>query len=162
MALKDFTTTILVDQTPKEVFNAVNNVRGWWSEDIDGGTEKQNDVFNYRYEDVHKAQIKVEEIVPEKKVVWHVLKNFFKFTEDKSEWTNTRMIFDIATKGNQTQLTFTHKGLTTAYECYNICEEAWTHYIQESLYDLITTGQGEPNPKEGGFNEEITEKHKLQ
>ena len=162
MAPKDFTTTILVDQTPKQVFNAVNNVRGWWSENIDGGTEKQNDVFDYHYEDAHTAKIKLEEVVPDKRVVWHMLKNYFKFTKDTSELTGSRVIFDISTKGGQTQLTFTHQGLVPACECYDICQQAWTHYVQESLHDLITEGKGEPNPKEGGFNAELTEKWESQ
>jgi hypothetical protein len=31
---KDYSTTISVDQTPKQIFDAINNVRGWWSEEI--------------------------------------------------------------------------------------------------------------------------------
>lgn len=31
MSKKDFTITLLVDQTTKEVFKAVTDVRGWWS-----------------------------------------------------------------------------------------------------------------------------------
>ena len=42
-----------VDQTPEEVFNAINNPRGWWSEEIEGSTDKLNDEFNYHYKDVH-------------------------------------------------------------------------------------------------------------
>jgi hypothetical protein len=145
METADFTTTIRVDQTPEEAFNAINNVRGWWSEEIEGNTEKLNDEFNYHYEDVHRCRIKITEVVPGKKVVWLVLDNYFNFTQDKTEWKNTQVIFDIAAKGNKTEIRFTHLGLVPENECYNACHEGWTHYIQNSLYGLITTGKGEPN-----------------
>src|SRR4051812_45402503 len=69
MATKDFTTTFVVDQTPAAVFNAVTNPRGWWSEEIEGGTSKVNDVFNYHFKDVHVSKMKLIEVVPNRKVV---------------------------------------------------------------------------------------------
>ena len=145
MTTKDFTTTILVDNTPEEVFDAINNVRGWWSEEIDGSTDKLNSEFDYHYEDVHRCKIKIIELVPNKKVVWSVLDNYFKFTKDKSEWKGTKIIFEIAEKDNKTEMRFTHHGLVPAYECYEICRDAWTGYIQKSLRNLITAGKGQPN-----------------
>ena len=145
MTTKDFTTTILVDKTSKEVFDAINNVRGWWSEEIDGSTDKLNSEFDYHYEDVHRCKIKIVELVPNTKVVWSVLDNYFKFTKDKSEWKGTKIIFDIAEKDNKTEMRFTHQGLVPAYECYEICRDAWTGYIQKSLRNFITTGKGQPN-----------------
>jgi uncharacterized protein YndB with AHSA1/START domain len=145
MNTQDFTTTILVDKTPKQVFDAISNVRGWWSEEIEGSTEKLNDEFKYHFEDVHRCKMKIIEFIPNEKVVWLVLDNYFKFTKDKSEWTGTKMIFEITQKGNQTQVRFTHLGLVPEYECFDVCKNAWTHYIQESLFGLITTGKGQPN-----------------
>jgi hypothetical protein len=144
----DFTTTIVVDQTPAAAFNAINNVRGWWSEEIDGGTSKLHDEFDYHYEDVHRCKIKLVEVVPDKKVVWLVLDNYFKFTKDKSEWKGTKIIFDITEKEGKTQVQFTHQGLVPQYECFEICRDAWTNYIQNSLRELITTGKGKPNGKD--------------
>ena len=148
MTATDFTTTLLVDASPEKVFNAITNVRGWWSEEITGGTEKRNDVFDYHYRDVHRCKIRLTEVVPGQKVVWHVLDNYFSFTEDKSEWIDTHVIFDISRKDDKTQLKVTHQGLVPEYECYEICENAWTGYIQDSLKDLITKGKGKPNSSE--------------
>src|SRR6185369_9817100 len=135
----------LVDKTPREAFNAINNVRGWWSEEIEGDSSKLNDEFNYHYEDLHRCTMKLIEVIPDKKVVWRVLDNYFQFTKDKSEWKGTKIIFDIAEKDNKTEMRFTHLGLVPAYECYEICRDAWTGYIQKSLRNLITIGRGQPN-----------------
>jgi hypothetical protein len=59
------------------------------------------------------------------------------------------MVFEIAEKKNQTQVRFTHLGLVPAYECYDICFDAWSGYIGKSLRNLIATGKGQPNPREG-------------
>src|SRR5438034_459499 len=69
-------------------------------------------------------------------------------TKYKSEWTGTKIIFDISEKDNKTQLVLTHQGLVPEYECFDICKNAWTTYIQNSLRSLITTGKGMPNGKD--------------
>jgi len=145
MTASDFTTTLLVDQTPTEVFNAINNPRGWWSEEIEGGTEKPDDEFTYHFEDIHSCRMKLIEVIPDKKVVWFVVDNYFKFTQDKSEWTGTKIIFEISRKDNRTEVRFTHLGLVPEYECFDVCSNGWTHYIRQSLLGLIATGKGQPN-----------------
>jgi hypothetical protein len=149
MKTSDFTTTISVNQSPAEAFNAINNPRAWWSEEIEGSTEKLNNEFTYHYQDVHDCRMKLIEVIPNKKVVWLVLDNFFKFTKDKSEWKGTKVIFEISEKDNQTQIRFTHQGLVPEYECFEICSNAWSQYVTQSLWSLITKGKGMPNLKEG-------------
>jgi uncharacterized protein YndB with AHSA1/START domain len=147
MTAPNFTTTILVGQTPNEVFTAITNVRGWWSEEIEGTTNKPNAEWTYHFEDVHRCKMKIVEFVPGQKVVWLVMDNYFSFTKDKSEWKGNKIIFEISKKGNKTQLQFAQVGLVPEYECYDICQNAWNTYIQKSLYSLITTGKGQPNGK---------------
>jgi len=149
MNTPDFTTAILLNQTPEEVFNAINNVRGWWSEAIDGDTNKLNDEFLYQYKDIHRCRIKLTEVIQNQKVVWLVLDNYFKFTKDKSEWKGTKIVFELSEKDNKTMLSFTHVGLVPEYECFDICKNAWSQYVQQSLRSLLITGKGQPNPKEG-------------
>jgi hypothetical protein len=151
MENQNFTTTFLVDQTSEEVFNAINNVRGWWSEEIEGNTEKLNDEFTYHYQDVHRCKMKIIESIPGQKVVWLCTDNYFSFTKDKSEWIGTKIIFEISQQDGKTQLRFTHDGLVPEYECYNACVNGWTQYITQSLPSLISTGIGQPNSKEKAY-----------
>jgi hypothetical protein len=150
MTNQNFTTTFSVDQTPEEIFKAINNVRGWWSEEIEGGTDTLGAEFKYHYKDVHRCKMKITEFVPGQKVVWVVLDNYFNFTEDKTEWKGTKVIFEVSKIDDKTQLRFTHEGLVPEYECFNVCSNAWGSYINGSLRSLITTGKGQPNQKEKG------------
>ena len=145
----DFTSTIMVDKSPAEAFNAIKNFKAWWSEDIEGTTNKLGETFFYHYKDIHLSKIKLIKMVPNEKLVYEVVANEFSFTKDKTEWVGTRLVFDISKEGNQTKVKFTHEGLVLEYECYNVCHDAWTGFIQKSLKNLINTGKGEPNPKDG-------------
>ena len=90
--------------------------------------------------------MKLIEVVPNKKVVWLVLDNHFNFTEDKSEWKGTKIVFEILEKGGKTEISFTNEGLVPEYECFSVCSNAWGSYINGSLRSLIATGKGHPNP----------------
>jgi len=146
---QNFTASFTVDQTLQEVFDAINNVRGWWSEEIEGRTDQLGGVFYYHYQDIHRCTFKITELVPGQKVVWQVLHNDFNFIKDKTEWNGTEVVFEIAKKGDKTEVRFTHLGLVPAYECYEVCSNAWGNYITGSLRNLIATGKGQPNPISG-------------
>ena len=143
-----FTAAFSVDQTPGEVFHAINNVRGWWSEDIEGDTGKAGNEFNYRYQDVHRCRIKVIELVSGERVAWRVLDSYFDFTQDKAEWQGTEIHFEITARDGKTEIRFTHVGLVPEYECFDVCSNSWGFYLYTSLRALIRTDHGLPNRKE--------------
>ena len=143
MTNSDFTTTFFVDQTPNEVYNAINNVGAWWQGEVKGPSSELNDEFTYRMEDFHFSKQKVMELIPNKKVVWLITESKLTFTKDKSEWTGTKISFEISEVGNKTQVCFTHMGLVPKFECYGDCSNAWTQLVQKSLFSLITKGKGE-------------------
>jgi len=145
---QDLTYSFTVEQTPEEVFAAINNVRGWWSGEIEGETDKLGDVWTYRYKDIHFSKQRITELVQGRRVVWQVVDSYLSFVDDKTEWTGTRVVFEIARKGGKTEVCFTHAGLAAEYECFDKCSIAWGFYINGSLRNLIATGKGEPNPKE--------------
>ncbi|MEO6150956.1 MAG: SRPBCC domain-containing protein [Mucilaginibacter sp.] len=143
MKTTDFTTTILVDQSPKEVFDAVNNPQQWWPGEIKGSSAKLNNEFTYSYKEFHFSKQRIVEMVPDKKVVWLVTESSINFVEDKQEWTGTKIVFEIAEQDNKTLLRFSHIGLVPEIECFNDCSNAWSQIIRQSLFSLITTGEGE-------------------
>lgn len=148
MTDKSFAVSFTVSKSPQEVFDAINDVSGWWSQEVVGNTTELGGEFDYHYRDVHRCKMRIIESVPGEKVSWLALENYFNFVEDQAEWKDTEVHFDISSNGDETTVNFSHRGLLPDHECYEICSTAWTGYVTTSLPNLILTGEGAPNPKE--------------
>ena len=146
MQAADYTTTLVVDETPIEVFNAINNVRGWWSGEIEGETDKPGAEFTYKVPGAHRSRQKITEFIPNKRIVWRVTDASLNYVKDESEWKDTEMWFEIAKKGDKTELRFSHKGLVPAFECYDGCSSAWGILVNGNLRNLIKTGEVQQSP----------------
>ena len=141
MKTTDFSIAITVDQSAKEVFDAINNPGAWWSGKIEGNSSKLNDEFIYSYKTFHMSRQRVIEMIPSKKVVWLVVDSQINYVEYKNEWTGTKMIFEITEQESKTQLRFTHQGLIPEVACFDSCSNSWSRLIREALFTLISTGK---------------------
>lgn len=145
METADLTVTFITRQSPERVFQAITNVRAWWSghysEKISGDTDKLNDEFSFSAGDVHYSKQRLIEVNPGRKIVWLITESELSFLKKKDEWTGTRVVFEISEKDGKTQVVFMHKGLTPQIECYDSCASAWAMYLQNNLWPLINTGQ---------------------
>jgi len=148
MKEQDLTIVITVKATAQEAFKNINSVTKWWTENLEGSSEKPGDEFTVRFGDVHVSTQKLVEVIPGKKVVWLVTDSQLNFIKDKQEWTGTKISFEIVEKNNKTTIDFTHHGLIPGIECFNACSNAWGDYINNSLRSLVNTGKGQPTPKE--------------
>ena len=61
MAGKNYTTAFLVEKSPDEVFASINDVRGWWTGDVEGSADELGAEFTYRYQNLHFSRQKITE-----------------------------------------------------------------------------------------------------
>ena len=125
-----------------EVFDAINRVSGWWIGEIEGTYHAEGAVFTYQYQPYHRTVQQVVQLVPGKRIVWKVLESSIHFVEDEAEWKGTTIIFEIEEKDGETEVRFTHMGLTPKLQCYGNCSAGWHHYVETSLPSLLLTGHG--------------------
>lgn len=147
MKENNLSISLAVNVSAQEAFQSINSVSKWWTENIEGSSQKLNDEFTVRFDDVHVSTQKLVEVIPGKKVVWLVTDSRLNFVEDQEEWTDTKISFEIYSHPDKTEIQFTHIGLVPAIDCYRDCSNAWSHYIRGSLLNLITTGKGTPEKK---------------
>lgn len=136
------TLSFRVPRSPMEVFDTINRVSDWWIGEFEGTSHAEGAVFTYQYKPYHRTVQQVVQLVPSKRIVWKVLESSIRFVEDEAEWKGTTIVFEIAEKAGETEVRFTHVGLTPKLECYGGCSSGWRHYVETSLPSLLLTGHG--------------------
>lgn len=151
MSPQNYTTSFTVHASPHEVFDAITRPQAWWTEMIEGGTARAGDEFGFDNPGLHRTRIRLTEVVPGTKMVWHVLENHFGFIQDQSEWVGSDIVFELdggpggETDGSsgETAVRVTHVGLVPELECYDVCSAAWNHHLAHGLRSLVEAGRAD-------------------
>jgi len=144
MKKQDYHCSITANVTRKEAAENINHVSEWWATNFEGSSEKLNDVFTVHFGETF-VTFKVMELVPDKKIMWQVIDCNLHWLHDKKEWQGTKILWEISTKNNSTQIDFTHIGLVPEIECYNDCKKGWNFYVGDSLLKLLSVHKGLPD-----------------
>ena len=131
----DFSYQFHSSKSTSDIFPILQNVELWWSglfgERISGQSLKIGDEFTFSAgEGVHFSKQKLINLETDKKLAWLVTESNLSFLENKNEWVNTTINFDIKETDSGTDICFTHKGLVPKFECYGNCTVAWTMYLE--------------------------------
>lgn len=146
MKKQDYSTSIMVNAAAQDAFKSINNVSGWWTENLEGSSQKLNNEFTVRFGETF-VTVKITELIPGGKIVWDVMDCNKPWLKNKKEWVGTKISFEISEKDGKANIRFSHLGLVPAFECFDVCSNAWGQYIQQSLLSLINTGKGRPEPR---------------
>ncbi|HVS97963.1 MAG TPA: SRPBCC domain-containing protein [Puia sp.] len=142
MGTNDFNSSFSANISANEAIKKIGDLPEWWGVTFTGSTAKQGDNFQVRMTGDSYFDFTVAELIPGKRVVWLVTDCHMPWYSDKTEWTGTKLVFDLSENNGATELTFTHQGLTPSVECYKDCASGWSHWIKTSLFSYLTTGKG--------------------
>jgi hypothetical protein len=138
---QSYHSSIVVNASAEEAFDKISRVNEWWAANFEGSAKNLGDVFSVRWGDTF-VNFKITEAILGKKVTWLVTDCYLPWQNEKTEWTNTQVEFEISQENNATRVDMTHVGLTPEVECYENCQAGWNHYILKSLFKFLEEGQG--------------------
>jgi hypothetical protein len=142
--LQDYKCTVNARVSAEEAYRKVARVSDWWNQRSTGKTQKVGDTFRVNFGETW-VDFEVVEAVPNKRFVWHVTDCHLHSFEDRTEWKDTSVIWDLTTASDTTTVTMAHAGLTPAVECFKACEAGWNFHVGESLLKLLTEDCGLPD-----------------
>ncbi len=143
MANENFQKTIIVNASAEEAMKKISEVKQWWAKKVKGKTANMNDRFRVDFGKTF-VDFQITVLIPGKKVVWKVTGCNLHWINNKKEWNNTEVVFELSEKNKQTKIAFTHIGLVPGAECYDDCKSGWSEHIGESLAKFINEGKGMP------------------
>jgi hypothetical protein len=141
---QNYTKTITAIITAIEAANRISRVSDWWGKNVKGASQKLGDTFTVCFGE-RFVDFKIVEFIPGKKIVWLVTNCSPNWIQDKTEWNNTQVVWEISTDNRTTTVRMTHVGLVPEHQCYENCEQGWNFYVGKSLLKLLTENKGLPD-----------------
>jgi uncharacterized protein YndB with AHSA1/START domain len=146
---EDFTLTLEMTAPPSAVYAALTTKSGiasWWTRDCEV-EERVGGLVAVRFpKHDFSATMTVTRLEPDRLLEWTCIACSHPASSgyaDRADWVGTRLRFELTPSGQGTRLVFTHKGLLPL-ECRESCIAGWTHFLGESLRDLLAAGSGMP------------------
>jgi len=132
--IKHFLTIAATSGTVYKALTEKTGIQGWWTHDTTIHPETGT-LAEFNFGEYHN-EMKIVDLQSERRVEWVCL-------EGDPEWINTRFIFELESKGDQTVLRFTHTGWREMTDFFGSCNFNWAYYLT-SLKAYCETGAGTP------------------
>jgi uncharacterized protein YndB with AHSA1/START domain len=132
--------------TLAEQFSSAGGVKHWWTTFCDMDS-KVGGTAHFRFPDAgFHATVRIERLDVDC-IEWLVLDSRHPENsgfDDLHDWEGTRLRFEVQVSGpNESKLIFTHAGLAPL-ECFGVCSNTWSSYLNGSLRGYLERGQGAP------------------
>ena len=139
--MHDILHLLRIHAAPERVYQALTTAEGihnWWTREAEldsriGGAGE----FRF-YEGKGITRIRVDELEPSRRVGWTTIS-----ANAPGGWEGTRISFDLRAEGDDTVLSFAHRGFREAGEGYALVNTGWAYYLV-SLQQYVETGRGWP------------------
>ena len=110
----------------------------WWTNDT-RGEAGFGGLVQFRFP-LGGFDMKVVELDPDKRVLWHVV-------DGPEEWIGTKISWELRQEADYTLVLFKHQGWKEPVEFMHHCSTKWAVFLM-SLKSLLETGKGAPSPND--------------
>lgn len=141
-ASTDLHQLLRVEQGASEVFEAICNVPGWFTEEVEGKSQSEGDVFRMYFGEDKMLESRVRTAALGKRIVWEVTDAQMSCQDEPTAWKGHTIYWSIRPLGDQTEIRFAHKGPVPGTKVFEDANRCWDYYLRESLVRLIAEGKG--------------------
>lgn len=144
---ENYQKTGSIEASKKRVFKALTErIDEWWGE-VDVQPSATGVEFKVSFGEAF-WRFKVVDFEPDTRVSWECIESNQVHADlmgIKEEWLGTQLHWELSLNTlGQTNLSFIYEGLVPAFNCYDVCSDAWSFFIGSSLKNLLEKGQGKP------------------
>jgi uncharacterized protein YndB with AHSA1/START domain len=140
--MPDILNKVAIKASPNAVYRALTTLEGlagWWTADTTGDCNVGGTIL-FRFGDRGRIEVKVIELVPNRRVLWQVVGG-------PDVWIGTKVSFDLSQDGDFTAILFKHAGWKEPSEFMHHCTTKWAMFLM-SMKSFIEIGKGAAYPND--------------